>query len=108
MARHLDGRIALVTGGAGGIGSQICKVFGEQGAKVVVCDIERDVEGRTDGPPSRIDVVVEAIRAAGGEAVGLRGDIADMDTAERAVRRPSTPTATSTSWSARTASCASG
>ena len=86
MARHLDGRIALVTGGAGGIGSQICKVFAEQGAKVVVSDIERDVEGRTDGEPSRIDGVLEAIRAAGGEAVGLSGDIADMDTAERAVQ----------------------
>ena len=86
MTTHLDGRIAIVTGGAGGIGSQICKVFAEQGAKVVVCDIERDVEGRTDGPASRIDGVVEAIRAAGGEAVGVRGDIADMDTAERAVQ----------------------
>ena len=36
MATHLDGRIAIVTGGAGGIGSQIAKVFGEQGARVVV------------------------------------------------------------------------
>jgi NAD(P)-dependent dehydrogenase (short-subunit alcohol dehydrogenase family) len=68
------------------MGSEICKVFAEQGAKVVVCDIERDVEGRAGGPASRIDGVVDAIRAAGGEAVGLRGDIADMDTAERAVQ----------------------
>ena len=86
MAKHLEGKVALVTGGAGGMGSQICKVFAEQGAKVVVCDIELDVEGRGDGAASRIDAVVESIRAAGGEAVGLSGDIADMDTAERAVQ----------------------
>ncbi|PZC49862.1 MAG: NAD(P)-dependent dehydrogenase, short-chain alcohol dehydrogenase family [Chloroflexi bacterium] len=86
MSKHLEGKVALVTGGAGGMGSQICKVFAEQGAQVVVCDIERDVEGRADGEVSQVEAVVADIRAAGGEAVGLAGDIADMDTAERAVQ----------------------
>ena len=86
MSKHLEGKVALVTGGAGGMGSQICRVFGEQGAKVVVCDIERDVEGRTGEAISQVDGVVQAIREAGGEAVGVSGDIADMDTAEHAVQ----------------------
>lgn len=86
MARHLEGKVALVTGGAGGMGSEICRVFAEQGAKVVVCDNERDVEGRLGERVSEIAPVVQAIREAGGEAVGLSGDIADMDTAERAVQ----------------------
>jgi len=37
--RPLDGQIALVTGGAGGIGAATCQVFAEQGAQVVVADL---------------------------------------------------------------------
>ena len=44
--KHLEGKVAVVTGGAGGMGSWICKIFAEQGAKVVVADTGADVEGR--------------------------------------------------------------
>jgi len=83
--QHLLGKVALVTGGAGGMGSHICKVFAEQGAKVVVCDTGFDVEGRAGMDPSKVQAVVDEITAAGGEAAPLAGDIADMETAERAV-----------------------
>ena len=86
MSKHLEGKVALVSGGAGGMGSWICKVFAEQGAKVVVCDSGFDVEGRPGDASAAIDAVVAEISGAGGEAVGLAGDIADMDTAERAVQ----------------------
>jgi 2-hydroxycyclohexanecarboxyl-CoA dehydrogenase len=36
----LDGKIALVTGGAGGIGSAICRDLGAMGAHVVVADVD--------------------------------------------------------------------
>lgn len=39
---RLDGRRALVTGGASGIGEQICRVFAAAGASVVIADVERD------------------------------------------------------------------
>ena len=52
--RHLEGKIAVVTGGAGGMGSWICKIFAEQGAKVVVADTGADVEGRMGMDPSRV------------------------------------------------------
>lgn len=84
--KHLDGKVAIVTGGAGGMGSWIAKTYAEQGAQVVVCDTGADVEGRMGADPSKVDAVVEEIRAAGGEAVGVVGDIADMDVAESAVR----------------------
>src|SRR5438128_663997 len=37
---RLDGKTALVTGGASGIGAQICRVFQSAGASVLVADID--------------------------------------------------------------------
>jgi NAD(P)-dependent dehydrogenase (short-subunit alcohol dehydrogenase family) len=82
----LDGKVAIVTGGAGGMGSWICKIFAEQGAKVIVADTGADVEGRMGIDPTRVNAVVDEIKANGGEAVASIGDIADMDTAEGVVR----------------------
>ena len=84
--KHLDGKVAVVTGGAGGMGSWIAKTYAEQGAKVVVADTGADVEGRMGMDPARVNAVVDDIKAAGGEAVGVIGDIADMDTAENTIR----------------------
>ena len=72
MATHLDGRICIITGGAGGIGSNLCRVFGEQGAKVVVADTGFDVEGRFGMDASKVEAIVNEIRDAGGEAVPFR------------------------------------
>jgi len=38
----LDNRIAVVTGGAGGIGAALCRALAEKGAKVVVSDVNLD------------------------------------------------------------------
>ncbi|MCK9495626.1 MAG: SDR family oxidoreductase [Dehalococcoidia bacterium] len=84
--KHLDGKIAIVTGGAGGMGSWISRVFAEQGAKVVVADTGADVEGRMGVDPTRPNAVVEEIRQAGGEATTFIGDIAEVDVAEDLVR----------------------
>ena len=37
---RMEGKIALVSGGAGGIGSAICRLFASEGAKVAVADID--------------------------------------------------------------------
>jgi len=87
MVRHLDGKVAIVTGGAGGMGSWVCRIFAEQGAKVIVADTGADVEGRMGVDPTRVNAVVDEIRAAGGEAVGAIGDVAEMDVAEGLVRQ---------------------
>jgi NAD(P)-dependent dehydrogenase (short-subunit alcohol dehydrogenase family) len=84
--KHLDGKVAIVTGGAGGVGRWICKIFAEQGAKVVVADTGADVEGRMGADPRRVNEVVREIRDEGGEATAMIGDVADMDFAENLVR----------------------
>ena len=85
-ATHLEGKVAIVTGGAGGMGSWISKIFAAQGAKVIVADTGADVEGRMGADPARVNAVIEEIEEAGGVALPVLGDIADMDTAESAVR----------------------
>ena len=84
-SKHLDGKVAIVTGGAGGVGRWICKIFAEQGASVVVADTGADVEGRMGVDPTRVNAVVDEITAAGGAATAVIGDVADMDHAERLV-----------------------
>ena len=84
--KHLEGKVAIVTGGAGGIGTQISKIFAEQGASVIVADTGADVEGRMGVDPTRVNAVVDDIKAKGGTALAAIGDIAEMDVAEGIVR----------------------
>jgi len=86
MAEHLEGKVAVVTGGAGGMGSWISRIFAQQGARVIVADTGADVEGRMGVDPSRVEAVVETIKKDGGDAAWAIGDIADMDFAEGVVR----------------------
>lgn len=69
------GKVALVTGAASGIGEACAKNLASRGAEVVVTDIDT----------GRIDDVVQAIMAAGGEAAGFRLDVARPEDCEAAV-----------------------
>ena len=64
-----DGKVVLVTGGAGGIGAAAAALFAGRGASVVVAD--RDVDGAA--------ATVATIRAAGGVAVEHEVDVSDAD-----------------------------
>ncbi|MEN6296744.1 MAG: SDR family NAD(P)-dependent oxidoreductase [Rectinema sp.] len=64
--------VAVVTGGASGIGETVAKYFASNGAKVVIGDVVQE----------SIDRVVAEIKAAGGEVVGLKTDVTkDADVA---------------------------
>ncbi|MEJ5254023.1 MAG: glucose 1-dehydrogenase [Acidimicrobiales bacterium] len=69
MNGRFEGRVALVTGGASGIGRATVEQLAADGARVVVADL--DDAGGAD--------VVDAVRAAGGEAVFVRTDVAVPD-----------------------------
>ncbi len=63
-----DGRVAIVTGGGGGLGREYSLELGRRGARVVVNDLGGAVDG-TGASSSAADAVVDEIRSAGGEAV---------------------------------------
>lgn len=66
----LDGRVAIVTGGAGTIGAAYCRGFAEAGAAVVVADLA-----------DTSDLVAE-LKAAGHSAIGISVDISDKESTE--------------------------
>jgi 3-oxoacyl-[acyl-carrier protein] reductase len=81
----LDGRVAIVTGAARGLGRGEALQLASQGARLVVNDlgVKPDGSGR-DEDPAR--AVVEEIRQMGGEAVPHFGDVADWNDAQSLIR----------------------
>ncbi len=69
----LAGKVAVVTGGSGGIGAATCRLLAANGARVAV-------NGRN---PARIQAVVEDIRGGGGEAIGVEGDCTEPAAVQR-------------------------
>ncbi|WP_409019385.1 SDR family NAD(P)-dependent oxidoreductase [Brevundimonas vesicularis] len=76
MAVNLQGRSAIITGAGAGLGREYALLFAKLGAKVVVNDLGVSLNGAGENA-SAADAVVEEIRAAGGEAIANRANIAD-------------------------------
>jgi NAD(P)-dependent dehydrogenase (short-subunit alcohol dehydrogenase family) len=80
MMGQVPGKVAIVTGGASGIGAACAATLAREGAKVIVTDLD-DARG---------GVLIDTIKSAGGDAAFLHQDVADeagwppvMDAAER-------------------------
>ena len=65
--REFDGRVAVVTGGASGIGFSLASAFAAEGMKVVLGDIEAPA----------LDEAVGKLEASGAEAIGVVTDVSD-------------------------------
>ena len=74
---RLQDKVAIVTGSTSGMGRATAKLFAKEGAKVVVT-------GRNE---ERAKAVVDDIKAAGGEAMYLIGDAADISFCEDIVKK---------------------
>lgn len=75
MKVELNGKVVIVTGGGGAIGSAICLQMAANGAKVVVI-------GRTI---KTLEAVVEQIKEQGGEAVAVTCDVSDRESTQKMV-----------------------
>ncbi|MFN2629229.1 MAG: SDR family NAD(P)-dependent oxidoreductase [Gaiellaceae bacterium] len=64
MGKH-DGKVAIVTGGGGGIGAAVCGVFAREGARVAVLDLDRGLAEES----------AEYLRGLGAEARPYRVDV---------------------------------
>jgi len=74
---RLNGRVAVVTGGADGIGRATCEVFGGEGAAVVIADV--NVE--------KGQAAARAIASRGGQALFVETNVADEASIARMVAR---------------------
>jgi NAD(P)-dependent dehydrogenase (short-subunit alcohol dehydrogenase family) len=79
MAGRLEGKVALISGGATGMGGASSRLFAKEGAKVGILDINTEAGHK----------VADEIRAAGGKAVFVRADVSNVDDVERAVNEVS-------------------
>ena len=84
MAGLCEGRVAIVTGAARGVGRQHALQLAKAGAKVVVNDLGAGVDGKgADESPAQ--QVVNEIKATGGEAIVNGDDVSNFDGAKNMV-----------------------
>jgi 3-oxoacyl-[acyl-carrier protein] reductase len=75
LSRSIEGKVALVTGAASGMGRATAHLFADEGAHVIVTDLGVD----------RVAAVVDEIRGAGGSAQGWEMSVTDGDAVRRVV-----------------------
>lgn len=72
LSRSIEGKIAIVTGAASGMGRATAHLFADEGALVAVTDLDSE----------KVQLVVNEILAAGGSAHGWRLDVTNADNRE--------------------------
>jgi len=77
VSRKFEGKVAVVTGGAKGIGRALTRAFASGGARVVL-------SGRDE---AALAEACEEVRSGGGEAIGVRADVSQEDEANALCER---------------------
>jgi 3-oxoacyl-[acyl-carrier protein] reductase len=79
MAGSLEGRVAIVTGGGGGLGEAICAKLAASGAALAAVD--RELE--------RAERVAELVSSSGGRSIAIEVDVSDKRSVEAMTERVS-------------------
>ena len=75
MDLGMRGRVALVTGGGGGIGREVATILGREGVDVIVADLR----------PEPLQATVAAVQSAGGVGTAITVDVTDEASVREAV-----------------------
>ncbi len=70
-------KVAIVTGGARGIGKEIALAFAREGADICICDVEE----------KSLEEAVRELKSLGREAIGLRVDVTNLSQVEEMVQK---------------------
>ena len=77
LSRSISGKVVLITGATSGMGLATAKLFSDEGAKVVVTDLD----------DKKIKSVVDEITDAGNTAQGIKLDVSDKKDIEDAIKK---------------------
>ncbi len=75
MDKHWNGKVAVVTGAAGGLGEALAREMAERGARVVLADVDTEL----------VEQAASEIRAAGGDVEAKTVDVRDADEVARVI-----------------------
>ncbi|MDX8510423.1 glucose 1-dehydrogenase [Mesorhizobium captivum] len=77
MNISFNNKVAVVTGGASGMGLATAQAFAEAGASVAIADVDED----------RVVAAAESLKAAGHRVIGIRCNVAELEEAEAMVKQ---------------------